>query len=1853
MATCSRFFVLRSDQICSHLMKVCLSFLLFIYLFHIVRGQITVLASGENDLQPINRVLSFGYQFFRDDVSITYTVNDVPSALKVYDSGRIDYVLSMSTSSGNESASTVDWTLDFDDKIQVPIAANAFVPIARLPRGCNISSLAMDCETLGLLFSGRLTTWQELLSINFEVDELPTSCFGPIIVLYPSPDKYPDELESMSRSIARCSATFANVWRELEWDISLLDTFFSVTSAKKRLLFDDDDDDNDTSFGAFSMVQYCKLGDYIYSGLDGLPLVVSMCAPGNCTQNVSISESSVESALVHVVDKFVDGRITDAGRLHGGGIISGEPSLSQWPFVVLIYASFAGNYLGRVTSPGQGNSGDCSFIQEALRGISWSVVNDQHQRVIREYKFFSLPIPYKARAAQLSTRPTCHSAKAMINTYIVAIGEPITYIYNTMIASCTYGMNNFKFLPGSSQQAIASMPDKLDFAAVNLKPSRPQLMVMRGVMAIPMAFGCTVPIYNIPELHDKLPLVFDFSVLTGIYIGEVNRWNHPRVVALNPEYSQILPDAPIIVGYQTDQSANAIHYTTALSRANKTFAARYGPCDRIYFSDSYFGPSTIDGSDRNITEPAYLLPISGVQVPKAIDENSYSFTFWPTESIQGVANVIAGRMYNAAGNIVAADPTSLQSAVDDIGDNTDAEMMLLAPSAWSWPIVYINFFMIKSRTDFDCLKTKALVDWIYYVETAAVTKQIGLSKTIMLASMSKPFFRKLLLMTANVTCQGKVSLENSACFNALGDICSDHGKCTAGVCACEEGFTGNVCQLQPDSQASGEKNDNLGVILGAVLGGAVPVSLGFMAIIVICAFLLLKRYSDGGEEFLVAVDEPQLQEEIGEGGFGLVYNALWRGTYVAIKLFGPDKSSIKAAIVDIKRKQLSREEPCALGDRHELLDEQQTTVPLLPFACAAADDRIREVKKNDKKHMQEVERVFRKEMKAMSILRHPNVVTFMAAINDPPVFAIIMEKMDLGSLYDLLHNDQIAKIPMRLKINMALQAASGMNFLHQSNMIHGDLKSLNLLLNQRWILKVGDFGLSQFKNRMNGTQLYHKQAMGSVQWMAPEVLSDLDDVDYAKADVYSFAIVMWELLTRQVPYDGMTPAAIAVAVIRDERRPGIPASLGGDHGARDGHGQKGKERNSCTLFQEQEAFATDRYIKLMKLCWATDPSVRPTFGDIVQELTAMMSITDNEAECARSQKTEEHTADSSWDNSSSSTDVSLLTEELGQLCEPHSTKQIDCPTIVVADLPHAFEIWRDFDSCAVDIFNAINGVMYEEARDRQGFESVAIDQGKSVDGCKIFIFTRPEMALSWCDSVQRRLLQHEWPGELLEADYCCAHAGNYFDRRLTYSGPRVRMSVHRDYCQSMANQFNKMHHYFGHPVHYAAAMAQLASPGQVLVSQAVVNRLNEVHNGEHDWLAKLEQVPNIRMQLNHDGHFYAKERDHFEEDNSAGHGHHSDSDDPFTESPISKPHAVLDHIYNLTINGVGFRDFDFDPLFARAAQEGRCEDKKLPVVISPLESEDDYNYSKLKLRYGLGTAMKCKWLFGECALAVGQQVGKNIYGTLYKAKWRGLDVCLKVPPGASSDFSEREKLELLSDANRLSKLDHPNLTTFIGCSFESKIFIVSTWSGFTLDAMLARQMPANCQMALDFQTVLGILYNIAQGLEFLHSMPMMIKSASMVHGDLKPINIMLELIDENTVVAKLANFGFPKLKENNATMTQIEIPSWTSPEVMNNQMASSESDIYAVGIIMWQLVTHKRQPYEGMRMVDLINYVLSGRRPKIDENAMCHIPASYFKLMRKCWNTDPNARPSAAKLCHKLRETMKTNSHFDYDSNIL
>lgn len=219
---------------------------------------------------------------------------------------------------------------------------------------------------------------------------------------------------------------------------------------------------------------------------------------------------------------------------------------------------------------------------------------------------------------------------------------------------------------------------------------------------------------------------------------------------------------------------------------------------------------------------------------------------------------------------------------------------------------------------------------------------------------------------------------------------------------------------------------------------------------------------------------------------------------------------------------------------------------------------------------------FWREAEILSKLHHPNIVAFYGVVQDGPggTLATVTEYMVNGSLrHVLISKDR--HLDRRKRLIIAMDAAFGMEYLHSRNIVHFDLKCDNLLVNlkdlSRPICKVGDFGLSKIKRNTMVTG----GVRGTLPWMAPELLNGGSSKVSEKVDVFSFGIVLWEILTGEEPYANMHYGAIIGGIVNNTLRPPVPS------------------------------FCDPEWRLLMEQCWAPDPMVRPSFTEIARRLRTM------------------------------------------------------------------------------------------------------------------------------------------------------------------------------------------------------------------------------------------------------------------------------------------------------------------------------------------------------------------------------------------------------------------------------------------------------------------------------------------------------------------------------------------------------------------------------------------------------------------------------------------------------------------------
>uniref|UniRef100_A0A087XZY0 Mitogen-activated protein kinase kinase kinase 7-like n=1 Tax=Poecilia formosa TaxID=48698 RepID=A0A087XZY0_POEFO len=212
-----------------------------------------------------------------------------------------------------------------------------------------------------------------------------------------------------------------------------------------------------------------------------------------------------------------------------------------------------------------------------------------------------------------------------------------------------------------------------------------------------------------------------------------------------------------------------------------------------------------------------------------------------------------------------------------------------------------------------------------------------------------------------------------------------------------------------------------------------------------------------------------------------------------------------------------------------------------------------------------------KEAEILSVLSHKNIIQFYGAVLEPPNYGIVTEYASGGSLYDYISSEQSEEMDMEQIMTWAIQIAKGMHYLHAEapvKVIHRDLKSRNVVMTADKVLKICDFGASKFLSHTT-----HMTVVGTFPWMAPEVIQSLPVSE--TCDTYSYGVVLWEMLTREVPFKGFEGLQVAWLVVEKQERLTIPTS--------------------CPA----------SFAELMRKCWQADPKERPQFKQVLLTLESM------------------------------------------------------------------------------------------------------------------------------------------------------------------------------------------------------------------------------------------------------------------------------------------------------------------------------------------------------------------------------------------------------------------------------------------------------------------------------------------------------------------------------------------------------------------------------------------------------------------------------------------------------------------------
>ncbi len=280
---------------------------------------------------------------------------------------------------------------------------------------------------------------------------------------------------------------------------------------------------------------------------------------------------------------------------------------------------------------------------------------------------------------------------------------------------------------------------------------------------------------------------------------------------------------------------------------------------------------------------------------------------------------------------------------------------------------------------------------------------------------------------------------------------------------------------------------------------------------------------EGHNAFSIAQEELNVMNVLGKSFRSLTYRAKYKGEMVALKVV------------------------C-------FLDTHNT-------------DRCPELEKEAQKI---ISRTFTCEVESLKKLEHPNICKLLGTCLVEHQAGLVLEFLSGGDLCTFIRSGgEGHKLPLFKLLALMAQVADGMTFVHSKDFIHRDIKSSNLLIDKElWICKIADFGVCcHNEDEVSGET-------GTYRYMAPEVIQHHQ---YSTpVDVYSFGIVLWEIVVRKTPFEGLTPMQAAFGVAKQGLRPELPQDA---------------PQDLCSLINR---------------CWRDAPESRPTFAEVCRFLPTVM-----------------------------------------------------------------------------------------------------------------------------------------------------------------------------------------------------------------------------------------------------------------------------------------------------------------------------------------------------------------------------------------------------------------------------------------------------------------------------------------------------------------------------------------------------------------------------------------------------------------------------------------------------------------------
>ncbi|XP_078052989.1 anaplastic lymphoma kinase isoform X3 [Augochlora pura] len=302
--------------------------------------------------------------------------------------------------------------------------------------------------------------------------------------------------------------------------------------------------------------------------------------------------------------------------------------------------------------------------------------------------------------------------------------------------------------------------------------------------------------------------------------------------------------------------------------------------------------------------------------------------------------------------------------------------------------------------------------------------------------------------------------------------------------------------------------------------------------------------------------------------------------------------------------------------------------------------------------------------------------------------------------------------------------------------------------------------------------------------------------------------------------------------------------------------------------------------------------------------------------------------------------------------------------------------------------------------------------------------------------------------------------------------------------------------------------------------------------------------------------------------------------------------------------------------------------RSFPAVTDTMMTEFNPNYEFAGNLYSFKDLPQIPRDYIRLEKALGQGAFGEVFQGIYKYRCDEHPVAVKTIPSSSTPQTEAD---FMMEALIMSKFNHPNIVHFIGVSFDKnpKYIVLELLAGGNLKDFLREERPrADRPTSLGMMDLIMCGYDVASGCKYM-------EEARFIHRDIAARNCLLTCKEAGRVV-KIADFGMAKdiyrsdyYRKGGKAMLPIK---WMPPESFLDGIFTTKTDVWAFGVLLWEIMSFGYVPYTGCSNRQTMTMVTSGGR--LEKPAGC--PDPIYGIMTRCWHPRPEDRPSFATIVERI-----------------